>query len=206
MKITKNTMQESLDKALEIFSKNVIKPNCSVIIKYINDEDFIASAKDTQFNSMLINSKFYEDFDKEYKSFAAVYPMDKTQIIKLMGLPYRISISLDRAKRVLSKESTKNTKEYLLHVFFHELTHLFEDEIKDKYSECYDIISNKYNSENHINEMLAETFSYKYTDHVRCDEMEKRLNYKLYKRLNNQRINIVHHDDEKEMTEYMKYI
>ena len=206
MEITKKVIQESLDKAMEVLSKNIITPHRKVEINYESDNFFIESARNSHINNVLINLKAYGDFDKEYASFAAVYSQNKSDILDLFELPYKITISLDRAKKVLSKERAVDVRIYLHYVLLHELIHLFEDEIKEKYSECYAKILSKLKNETYANEMFSEVFAYKYANHKRTEELDKKFNYKLYRKLTSGRMKMANHKDEKEMMEYINYI
>jgi hypothetical protein len=157
MKITKKFIKDVFEEAKEKFQKEIMKLPVEVDLEFESKEDFMKSVKENPLIQQQIQIGIYKDIDNEYVGFAVVYAKNKIEFRKIFGLPYIITICDEIAKRVLKPLSTYEAKIYLLHVFAHEFSHLFENEIKQKRPEIWKKCLQQTRGIEHLaHEMLSE--------------------------------------------------
>jgi hypothetical protein len=87
-------------------------------------------------------------------------------MLKLLELPFKISVCIDLAKDILKPYSKLEVRAYLKHMFVHEITHLFEDDfIKDK-----PMVWSNYLEEANGDTFIAKEFLAEYVASLVSDE------------------------------------
>lgn len=137
MKLARPLLNEVFENTLKLFEDKLLPLPHKVEVKFQPREEYISAVKENPLIQTQINLGFYKDIDKEYVGFAVVYANDKIELRTLMGLPYAITICDEIAKDVLKPFTSTEIKAYLTHVYLHELTHIFDNKLKETFPDMW---------------------------------------------------------------------
>ncbi|WP_090739434.1 hypothetical protein [Paenibacillus sp. Mc5Re-14] len=158
MKLNKKFFESTFDSTKRMFESKMMKIPHEVIIKFQSKEDYLVAVKENPLIQTQINLGFYKDIEKEYVGFAVVYANDKLELRTIMGLPYAITICDEIAKDVLKPFTSTEIKAYLTHVYLHELTHIFDNKLKETFPDMWQENLSKTNQNVPMaNELFAES-------------------------------------------------
>lgn len=144
------------------------------------------TVKNNPFIQQQIQVGLYKDIDKEYVGFAIVYERNKNPLRTLMGLPLVIIVCDEIVKKVLKPFKSNEIKTCLTHVFIHELTHIFDQYLKDARTDIWKKSLNDANGNQTIaNELFAEYIvNLVSKDNAIYKSVEQRLWFKTLRRVN----------------------
>ncbi len=192
MELTKQFLERSFKETIIAYEKQIRKlPN--ITLKYISSDKFLADVKYNTVNQQLIKMGAFQNFDKEYPNFLAVYEMDKNPIFYKVTGNYRVSICFELAKTLMKPFETHKVREFLKHSFAHEITHVIEEVIKQENPELWEQVKSRVpqTDPQHItilaHEALAEDMANKVGDTNVYEEVSEALWRKVIK--NTQRRN-----------------
>lgn len=193
MKIKKNLINDSLERAKKIFNDNIYELDNDIAINYLDDNEFLVNARGDKLNSLFISIGLYKNFNKEYASFANVNPEDKMPLLKSFGKPFVINISLERAKKLLKNEQPKNVEKYLDSILLSQLVVIYQEALIEKYKEAYDVLLKESFSVDLAKEEFNSIFVTKYCDEEVVSKIDYKLNGNLYfklKKLTNEELSL----------------
>jgi hypothetical protein len=155
-----------LTEAIADFQKHVFPITHTIELEYVERETFMQGVKSDPLIQLQIKSGLYKNIEKEYPNFLVVYHKNKNPMLKLLELPFKISVCIDLAKDILKPYSKLEVRAYLKHMFVHEITHLFEDDfIKDK-----PMVWSNYLEEANGDTFIAKEFLAEYVASLVSDE------------------------------------
>lgn len=176
MKITKNYLQNLLDKTVKDFSQRVYLISTKVELEYIELDKFMADVKADKLIQQQISLGFYKNIDKEYPNFLVVYNKNKNPLLELFDLSFKISICLDKAKEILKPYTKQQVEAYLKHAFAHEIAHLVEDKvIKERQDLWQDCLKKTMNNEAMAMELLVEELADLISDKEEYEKVQNQI-------------------------------
>jgi hypothetical protein len=180
MDIKKIFFKQVLDETLKLYSEKVTPVN-NVELKFVSKEIFLESAKKDKLIQFQIQLGVYKDFEKEYPNFLVVYNIDKNPLFSLLGGNYKISICDEIAKDKLKSFTKQEVRDYLMHGFSHEITHILEDDLKVKLP---DLWQNALDQTNGDIGLAHEQFAEDVADIVSSVENYKKVEDRLFSQVN----------------------
>jgi DNA-binding protein Fis len=185
LKLNKHFFKEHLEQTIKIVEQKVTPLPHSVTVEFESKDEFMESVKSNPLIKHQIQLGLYQDIDNEYVGFAVVYERNKLPLRMLVGVPYVITICDEIAKKVLKPFNTNEVKAYLTHVYVHEITHLFEDHLKEHRKDIWEKSLN-YTNGNEImaNELFADNIASLVTkDNELYKSVEKRIWSTVFRRI-----------------------
>lgn len=157
MKLARPLLNDVFASTVELFEQKLLPLPHKVEVKFQSREEYISAVKENPLIQTQINLGFYKNIEKEYVGFAMVYAKDKMELRTIMGLPYVVTICDEIAKDVLKPFNSTEIKIYLTHVYLHELTHIFDNILKEGLSEVWqECLEEGRNDVSMANELFAE--------------------------------------------------
>lgn len=193
MKITKHFLKEIFAETVKEFNQQVFKIPNEVELSFVTKEEFLEGVKQNSLIQQQIMLGIYKDIEKEYPNFLVVYQTDKHPLMKMFGLPYKVTLCDEMAKDKLKPFSKDAVISYLKRSFAHELTHIVEDVlIKEKpqlWEKCLKLTNhNEQLAQEYFSEEIADRFGNKKSYQVVFDTLWRLVNQRVKNFENNKNI------------------
>lgn len=130
MKVTKAFMIEVLQEVVGRYEEEVCPIGNEVRLAFIDKEEFLEVAKQNRLIQEQMRIGIYKRFEEEYPNFMVVFKEGKHPVLAVMGLPYRVTVCFDIAKKRLKPFGKEEVRAYLSYMYAHELTHIVQDRLK----------------------------------------------------------------------------
>lgn len=183
MNLDKNFMRKTLQEVVKEFSEKILPVDGRIELQFVEKSGFIESAKKDMAMAMFIDRGVFTNFESEYPNFLVVYPADKEPIRRLMGLPFYISVCFEIAKEKAKGISAQDFREFLKHGFAHEMSHLFQEDIKKDKPEFWSNILSQSNGNTYLaHETMSESIADMIGDATKSDAVQNQLWSHVYSR------------------------
>ena len=181
MKLTKAFMVEVLQEVVGRYETEVCPLGNEVRLAFMDKDEFLSMAKENRLIQGQIKMGLYRNFEEEYPNFLVVLHEGKHPVLSVMGLPYRITVCFDIARKRLKPYHKEEVRQYLHYVFAHELTHIVQEKLKDSHPHWWHkvLVESKGNVEA-AHELLAEDVGKRFGD------------YEVYRRVEDGLWGIIH--------------
>lgn len=185
MNLTKHFLNEVLQETIKEFSEKIFPIADEIMLSYIDKDVFLENAKNDKLIQQQIALGFYKDFEKEYPNFLVVRQFHKNPLNKLFGIPFKITVCFEIAKKKLKPFTKEEVKAYLKHAFAHELSHIYEEDIKQHNQKLWeDVLNIAKGNAAYGNELLAETVADMLSNGELHHKVEKQLWAIVFNRIN----------------------
>lgn len=132
--LSKRLIEKTLDESVTYFKKEFLNFNTKVRIVYTTTDEWIESLIHSPMVKMQLENKLYENLEEEFPSFVYVTKSDiGGMFAEVFDIPLTINICYDIAKKRLRGFTEKEVTSYFQHIFVHELVHLKEDKLIEKF-------------------------------------------------------------------------
>lgn len=142
MELTKRFLEQTFKETLIEYSKYIRKLPI-ISLKYISPDKFLEDVKHNTIVKQIVRLGAIKDFNNEYPNFVAVYTIDKSPIVYAVTGSYKITVCYELAKKLLKPFKSHEVREYLKHIFAHEITHIIEDSIKEENPDLWEAAKQK---------------------------------------------------------------
>ena len=158
MEITKKFLEDVFAATKTDYELKIIQLPM-ILLKYVEVLKFLADAKQNELNKAMQRMNAFEDFERDYPAFMAVYEIDRDiESFKRTG-SYFISVCFEKARDLLSPFEESDIREHLKHTFAHEITHIVEKEIIQQKPSLCQKSQSEFNNQI-ANESLAEDVAF----------------------------------------------
>lgn len=137
MEISKSFLERMLEETIQEFTQRIINVDNRVVLEYIGEEEFNKSMSTNAIIKKLVEVGAINSTE-EFGGFLFVSRKDINPKLKEVGRPYAITINFNKAKRYLEKYDKDYVQRIIKHMFSHELTHVYEERIIEKYPKLWE--------------------------------------------------------------------
>lgn len=159
MELTKDFLHNALIDATRLYKKKVMRI-ANIEIKFVTEEFMLEQAERTPIIQALRKCNLIDDLGVDYPLYMAVFPYDKSPMSVLFSNSYKVSVCFETAQRIFEKAETFEVRDYLIHCFAHEITHIYQEQLKkarpELWEKCLSEGGNEYNAHEFLAEEIAD--------------------------------------------------
>jgi hypothetical protein len=177
--ISRRLIEKTLDESVKYFKEEILDFPTQVKIVYTTTEEWLESLIHSPMVQMQLEHNIYQNLEEEFPSFVYVTKFDNKAIdlmSELFNVPIKINVCYDIAKKRLRGFTEKEVTSYFQYIFNHELVHLKEDKLIEKYSDKWN--QSLLRTQNHpilSKEDFAESFQTSLPNQKHVHKINKRL-------------------------------
>ncbi len=189
MKLTKELVEAAFKEAVHEYNqKNWPTPKLS--IKYVDEDELVKTVVNIDVMKIFNYLLGQEDVPQNYNGFMFVDSSEMHPVSLLITGSCKIRVCFEKARRLFEKMdfSDDEVKQFLMHTFAHEITHLLEDKMVHNFPEVWEAVKDQcYGDEVLAREVFAETFADRLFGNEAYEKVNKALNGNLFNDLQNAR-------------------